>query len=98
MTRIKIVHIITGLNPDGAETMLSRLVASLDPDRFVSEIISLTNLGDLGETVRRTWRACASSWIRAKGWQPVESLSPRQRGSAKPGRTLSRPGCTMPTS
>ncbi|MBI3668698.1 MAG: glycosyltransferase [Acidobacteria bacterium] len=42
---IKVTHIITGLAPDGAETMLYKLASRMDPARFLSEVISLTDLG-----------------------------------------------------
>jgi glycosyltransferase involved in cell wall biosynthesis len=49
---IRVTHIITGLAADGAEGMLSNLVTQMDRGRFHNEVISLTNLGDLGGTLR----------------------------------------------
>ena len=49
MTRIKVVHIITGLNLGGAEMMLYKLATHMDPDRFDVSVISLGNIGPMGE-------------------------------------------------
>lgn len=49
---IKVTHIVSGLAADGAERMLDNIASSLDPDRFRSEVISLTDLGDLGPGMR----------------------------------------------
>ncbi len=49
---IKVTHIITGLAADGAERMLGNLVSQMDRSRFRNEVISLTNLGDLGIPLR----------------------------------------------
>lgn len=40
---IKVTHIITGLAPQGAETMLYKLASHMDRSIFVNELISLTN-------------------------------------------------------
>src|SRR5947209_5038200 len=45
---MKIVHIITGLDPDGAETMMANLVCQMDRSRFRNEVISLTGMGVIG--------------------------------------------------
>ena len=39
---IRVTHIIAGLDPDGAEKMLQRLIAGMDSSRFENEVISLT--------------------------------------------------------
>nr|WP_276661549.1 glycosyltransferase [Thauera aminoaromatica] len=43
--------IITGLSIGGAETMLLKLLQTLDRDRFAPEVISLTNLGEVGPRI-----------------------------------------------
>ena len=48
---IKVAHIITGLAPQGAETMLCKLILKMDRSAFVNEIISLTN-----------WHESCSDW------------------------------------
>ncbi len=48
----RIVHIITGLDTGGAETMLYKLLSSMDGDLFASEVITLTDIGPLGDKIR----------------------------------------------
>ena len=48
---IGVTHIIAGLDPDGAERMLHRLVLGMDSSRFENEVISLTDLGPMAESV-----------------------------------------------
>jgi glycosyltransferase involved in cell wall biosynthesis len=45
---IRLCLIITGLSTGGAEMMLLKLLQGLDRQRFSPEVISLTNLGDIG--------------------------------------------------
>jgi glycosyltransferase involved in cell wall biosynthesis len=52
MKPIKIVHLITGLNVGGAETMLFKLVSRMDRRRFHSVVVSLINDGPVGEKIR----------------------------------------------
>lgn len=49
---IKVTHIITGLNVGGAETMLYKLLSHTDRTAFQTEVISLTNIGSMGEKIR----------------------------------------------
>lgn len=46
---ITVLHLITGLSAHGAETMLYKLVARSDRGRFRHVVVSLTNVGTLGE-------------------------------------------------
>lgn len=48
----QIVHIITDLNPGGAETMLARLLAVLKSGDIQYHVISLTGDGRIGELLR----------------------------------------------
>lgn len=50
--RMKIAHVITGLNVGGAEMMLSRLVGAMDRHRFENEVISLTDVGPIGRQIQ----------------------------------------------
>jgi hypothetical protein len=36
---IEVMHIIAGLETDGAETVLHRLTSHMDPERFSNEVI-----------------------------------------------------------
>lgn len=45
--KIKILHVITGLNTGGAEMMLLKLVSNIDPQNFQNVIVTLMDGGDL---------------------------------------------------
>lgn len=49
---MKVVHVITGLGVGGAEVMLARLLSGMNRDRFRSSVVSLTELGAIGEEIR----------------------------------------------
>ena len=51
---IKVSHVITGLPVGGAQTMLTNLIHHLDPLGFTSEVISLTELGTVGDELLDT--------------------------------------------
>ena len=46
--RISVSHLITGTSTGGAETMLYKLVSSIDRERFDVSVISLTTAGEVG--------------------------------------------------
>ena len=48
---MKILHLITGLSTGGAEIMLYKLVSKMDRDEFEIQIISLTDIGPIGEKI-----------------------------------------------
>jgi glycosyltransferase involved in cell wall biosynthesis len=49
---LKVLHLITGLEKGGAETMLAQLVARMDKGRFDNVVVSLTQDGPIGEQIR----------------------------------------------
>ena len=49
---IRVVHLIAGLGRGGAEANLAQLVTRLDPARFRSSVVSLTDEGALGPGIR----------------------------------------------
>ena len=49
---MKILHVISGLNIGGAETMLYKLLSSLDRERFQNHVVSLTDLGPMSASIR----------------------------------------------
>ncbi len=49
---LKIVHVITGLNPGGAERWLARLLGRLPAERFDSRVVSLLDGGELSGVIR----------------------------------------------
>lgn len=53
MSPIRILHIITGLNVGGAEMMLYKLLGEMDREGFISEVISLTNIGPVGRGIEK---------------------------------------------
>ena len=50
--RIKILHVITSLNVGGAETMLYRLLKSMDAVRFDNQVVSLIRPGPVGDKIQ----------------------------------------------
>jgi len=48
----KLTHLITGLNTGGAEMMLYRLLSKLDHKKFNVSVISLTDVGPVGEKIK----------------------------------------------
>ena len=51
MKMIKIFHLISTLDTGGAELFLSRLVARADKGRFENIVVSMTNIGNVGEKI-----------------------------------------------
>ena len=49
---IQLVHIITGLNTGGAETMLYKLLSAMEREAFEPLVVSLTDIGPVGEKIR----------------------------------------------
>lgn len=50
--RIEIVHVVTSLETGGAQRMLEKLVAGMDPARFRSQVVSLIDGGPIAERLR----------------------------------------------
>ena len=50
--RVNIIHVITSLNVGGAETMLNRLLKSMDSGRFENQVVSLIRPGPIGERIQ----------------------------------------------
>lgn len=48
---IRVTHVIDGLSVGGAEVMLANLLRRTDTSAFRSEVISLTDIGPIGETI-----------------------------------------------
>jgi glycosyltransferase involved in cell wall biosynthesis len=51
LNRITIAHLITELNTGGAERMLEKLVSRMDRNRFRSIVVSMTDIGPIGENI-----------------------------------------------
>jgi glycosyltransferase involved in cell wall biosynthesis len=52
-SRLQVTHVITGLPRGGAQTVLEQLVLGADRARFEMDVISLTELGAVGERLAR---------------------------------------------
>ena len=52
MAHLKIAHIITGLNTGGAEIMLYKLLSGLDREAFEPRVVSLTDIGPVGDKIK----------------------------------------------
>ena len=50
---LRVLHVITGLDTGGAETMLAQLVTRGDHDRFHHVVVSLTTVGSIGLELMR---------------------------------------------
>jgi glycosyltransferase involved in cell wall biosynthesis len=51
--RARVLHLITGLGTGGAEMMLYKLLSRMDGAEFESEVVSLTDVGLVGERIRQ---------------------------------------------
>ncbi len=49
---LRVLHVISGLTPGGAENMLFKLLSAMDRARFASRVVSLTQDGPIGERIR----------------------------------------------
>lgn len=50
--KIKIIHVITGLDTGGAEMMLYKLLSKMNRDEFDAQVISLTDIGPVGKKIQ----------------------------------------------
>jgi len=50
----RIVHVITGLPVGGSQMMLLKLLIAMDPESWEAEVISLRDIGVMGERIRAT--------------------------------------------
>ena len=51
--KIKIFHVISGLNMGGAEMMLYKLLSSMDQRTFINKVVSLTDVGSIGRQLEK---------------------------------------------
>jgi glycosyltransferase involved in cell wall biosynthesis len=76
---IKVTHIITGLAPQGAETMLYKLTAHMDRSHFTNEVISLTNWHESWPDWQPTRKRLEASGVRTRALTMRRGvLSPNQ--------------------
>ena len=73
--KVKVMHVITGLETGGAEMMLYNLISHLDRALFETEVVSLTFAS--GASVRLRSTQTCSSWCR---------MAPRPNRTGRRGR------------
>ncbi len=61
---MKVVHIITGLNTGGAEVMLRELLKHSPRPEFESQVISLSDIGPIGKSIRESGFGVSSLGMR----------------------------------
>jgi glycosyltransferase involved in cell wall biosynthesis len=71
--RLKVIHIITGLNAGGAQTVLYRLLQHMDQERFQSQVLSLIPMEPLGEKIRALGIEVRSLEM-SRGWASLPAL------------------------
>jgi len=64
MMPLKVVHLITELNVGGAEQMLHKLTGTMDPVEFQSNVVSMTDVGPIGERIQAQGTAVYSLGMR----------------------------------
>lgn len=69
---LRVLHIITGLNPGGAELMLYRLVGSLESKGVSNSVCSLTGVGQVGNRLREEGIQVHSAEL---GDHPLKAIS-----------------------
>jgi len=70
----RVTHVITGLNPGGAEMMLFKLLSAMDRVAFDSEVISLTDMGPLAEKIQALDITVRALGMRRGGPNPLALL------------------------
>lgn len=68
---MKITHVISGLRTGGAESMLEKLLQASDRSRFEAEVVSLTDVGAIGERIAATGVPVRALGMRRGRSQPL---------------------------
>ncbi len=72
--KIKVLHIITGLSTGGAEIMLYKLVSKMDGSCFDIYVVSLTDIGPVGEKIKKLNIPVVAVGMK-RGWRGFFSFS-----------------------
>ena len=72
--KIKVLHIITGLSTGGAEIMLYKLVSKMDRSCFDIYVVSLTDIGPVGEKIKKLNIPVVAVGMK-RGWRGFLSFS-----------------------
>lgn len=70
--QLHVVHVITGLHTGGAEMMLYKVLAAMDPARFSAEVISLSDGGEVRSLIE-----ALGIPVRSLGLTPSVAWAPR---------------------
>jgi len=73
-SKLKLLHIITGLSIGGAEMMLYKLVSKMDRSCFDVYVVSLTDIGPVGEKIKKLGIPVVAIGMK-RGWRGLCSLS-----------------------
>ena len=92
---MKVLHLITGLSTGGAEMMLYKLVSQMDRDKFDIYVISLTDIGPIGERIQSLGIPVNALGMK-RGIPDPCMLVKLIRLLKKIFQILSRPGCIIP--
>ena len=93
---MKIVHVITSLSPDGAQTMLYKLLSSLDQRIYQSQVVSLTDKGMMGGRIEAIGVPVLALGMRPGMPSPFSVLQ-LARWLRQCSPDVIRPGFIMPT-
>jgi glycosyltransferase involved in cell wall biosynthesis len=52
-SKIKILHLITDLDSGGAQMMLFKLLSAMDRNLFTNQVVSMTDIGGIGEKIEK---------------------------------------------
>ena len=74
LKKIKVLHIITGLSTGGAEMMLYRLTSKMDRSCFDIYVVSLTDIGPVGEKIKKLGIPVVSVGMK-RGWKGFFNFS-----------------------
>ena len=74
-TPIRLLHVITGLNTGGAETMLLKILQGMDRGRFSSTVLSLTDEGQIGPRISELGFRVETLGMRRRLPDPFSFLS-----------------------
>lgn len=51
--KMRVLHLITDLNPGGAQLALFKLLSGMDRNRFENEVVSMTDIGIIGKKIEK---------------------------------------------
>ena len=72
--RIKVLHLITDLDPGGAEMMLYKLLSRSDREHFDQRVVSLTDVGVIGRKIENLGLPAAGLGLRLGGLPSLAAL------------------------